>query len=75
MCCILCSFVDRCHLFPSRPPSSSYILVAGSRPGAAHCGVWRCAGNWVSSSSPPALLLNSPSVVGNRFSTSSRPPG
>uniref|UniRef100_A0A2K6UC63 Uncharacterized protein n=1 Tax=Saimiri boliviensis boliviensis TaxID=39432 RepID=A0A2K6UC63_SAIBB len=57
---------------PSSPPSLACMLVETS---ATHCDSWKCAGNWLSPSSPCALIWNSPSVIGNSSSTGSRLPG
>lgn len=73
-----CAMLLFCFLIsplPSSPPSLACILVGGLHTSTAHCDSWKYAGNWVSPSSPHALIWNSPSVTGNRSYTGSRLPG
>uniref|UniRef100_A0A8C9HCS1 Secreted protein n=1 Tax=Piliocolobus tephrosceles TaxID=591936 RepID=A0A8C9HCS1_9PRIM len=72
-----CAMLLFCFLMsplPSSPPSLACILVGGLHTSTAHCDSWKCAGNWLSPSSPHALIWNSPSVTGNRSSTGLRLP-
>lgn len=68
---ILSCFIDRCHLFPSWPPSLVCILVEGAQTSPTHCSAWKYIEKWVSPYFPYVFISDSLSMRRNRFSTGS----
>lgn len=69
---IFSCFIDRCHLFPSWPPSLVCILVEGAQTSPTRYDAWKYIEKWVIPYLPYVFISDSLSMRRNRVSNGSR---